>query len=285
MQRPNVYLTALNTTAAVGTGVCLVTGSNPFFYGLLFVGNASYAIYYITQHIKEIRHGRNRKAQENSLDPQAYAGTGGAITGQDTTNGTGTAAKGSSLDMPEIETVESDMPILAHRIAYLYFDRKKPFGSLNFDVRFGVDANARCRFRDRSWYVTYPPREKRAPCEAPGLDCECGFYALPSDISPWDEGSNYVTLLVELSGKVIEHETGYRAEHQRVIECQIPPCPFCGDVATSVVVCDGTMTVSACQRHLPPNPKPGAVAVSIDDVAAIVKVPVTCQGTSRETAS
>jgi hypothetical protein len=190
---------------------------------------------------------------------------------------------------PELEVVESDLPILATRVARLWFDGSpKRWGALNQGTRFGVDADAECR-RDDSRYIyaalsigSYTVPTRPASHDAPSLDCHCGFYAVPSDVEPWAETADYVTLLVELSGTVIEHEKGYRAGHQRVIECQLPACQFCGREAEVLDVRDARMFSATCEAHVvtvaPEHAGTGRVLVSVDDAVALLPVPVSRLG-------
>jgi hypothetical protein len=57
------------------------------------------------------------------------------------------------------------------------------------------------------------------PHPAPQEECSCGFYAMKtlSSVEPWG-GPHTILGRVELAGKVIEHEFGYRAQHARVTE-------------------------------------------------------------------
>lgn len=267
----------------IPTAICIValivgivaTGGT-FLLGFALAANVAVFSFNLTNIIKENRHGSDRRAKEDPFDSQASTGTV-PINPSNTAPATGNSGSRTSLTVPDkpyqpkYETVESDMPILAHRIAHLYFDGAKPFGSLNGRTRFATDAQATC--------TRYESPFSRIDLHAvPALNCSCGFYALPSDVEPWGEGAAWVTLMVELSGKVIEHEKGYRAEHQRVVECQVPACPFCGDQATSILTVNGQMVSTVCDRHAPLRFAEGSVLVSIPDVEAIVKVPVTCQG-------
>lgn len=240
--------------------------------------------------------GSDRQAAEDSRDPGDRTSTGTATISLNTdaidrafANLTSARLKkGGVVPAPttdvELERVESDMPILAHRIARLRFDGKPPFAAIHQTTRFGVDADAKCE----GWFTTLRvtlsfgsayPGEGSHP--APKVDCSCGFYALPSDVEPWDEGCDFVTLMVELSGTVIEHEKGYRAQHQRVVECQVPACPFCGQHADVVLVGeDRQMTGTACAAHVPPVLQPGVVTVAVDCLTDLLKVPVTRLGKS-----
>ncbi|HZD00664.1 MAG TPA: hypothetical protein VFA46_10890 [Actinomycetes bacterium] len=87
---------------------------------------------------------------------------------------------------------------------------------------------AECR-----WYEYGPPSwpEKGPPAEfhdAPQRECGCGFYGAVTPPAPkmwsyWDDAGChllihfYVSGLMEAWGRVIEHETGIRAQYARVI--------------------------------------------------------------------
>lgn len=80
----------------------------------------------------------------------------------------------------------------------------------------------------------------RATCpledhEAPHVNCSCGFYAVADDDALWRLGAhqpNLAILDVELAGRVIEHEHGYRASNQRAIAVWLrPTCVRCGNRA------------------------------------------------------
>jgi hypothetical protein len=79
----------------------------------------------------------------------------------------------------------------------------------------------------------------------------------------------HVDLLVELSGRVIEHETGYRAQHQRVIECRVPPCELCAGETHAVRFVGEWST--RCSLHLPSTPTD---YVNLPDLAKGLGVPV-----------
>jgi hypothetical protein len=80
---------------------------------------------------------------------------------------------------------------------------------------------ASCTIDDDLWHIS------------PSEDCTCGLYALPTlDRGlPWvsNDGSPILMGRVELAGKVIEHEFGYRAEKARIAEF-IPIEGAIGDV-------------------------------------------------------
>lgn len=226
--------------------------------------------------------GRHRQAEADPRDSDPFAGT----TTYDATTGaytyyfsTGSHTGLTKRDAPTgIERVQSDLPILAHRAAFLRFDGTDlHFDSVTSNGRpFGVDADARCSlaYQLSVFGSTYGTSSNH---DAPAPECTCGFYALPPDLPATYEHAGTVTLLVELSGTVIEHEKGYRAGHQRVIGCEIPPCPYCGAQAEAVLVSERQMVEAVCANHAP-VPAAGQVFVKVEDVAALLPVSVTRAG-------
>lgn len=95
-------------------------------------------------------------------------------------------------------------------------------------LRYGIDTLAHCR---------------RRACQPPGLDCRCGFYAfrerqqaldLLGQLGARHPARSYVVLTVDLDGTVLEYESGFRAQRQRVLRIEIPDaCMRC--VRTGVV--------------------------------------------------
>jgi DNA-binding CsgD family transcriptional regulator len=73
---------------------------------------------------------------------------------------------------------------------------------------------ASCRLEDDPWHVT------------PSEDCSCGFYAVPTVLDVFaqgvpeehGDGTGCVMGRVELAGRIVEHEFGYRAERARITE-------------------------------------------------------------------
>ena len=68
--------------------------------------------------------------------------------------------------------------------------------------------------------------------KAPAWDCSCGFYAI-GDVAElqtyYGPSGDVWELEVALWGRVIEHESGYRAERQRVLKARPPRyCDVCG---------------------------------------------------------
>ena len=158
---------------------------------------------------KERKNGRNRHPKANSRHsrPVTVAPRVPGVT-------TSTLRARSNGARPGLERFlpheESDMPILAHRVAKLDLNgSSQPFLSLNQNIPFGVEEFASCA----GMHTVQIFGSIHDPNDVPHISCTCGFYALPVDIPPYDEASFYVTLMVELYGHVIEHESGYRAEY------------------------------------------------------------------------
>lgn len=205
------------------------------------------------------KYGSNRRTEEDSRDTEADDGTEkdsgtGAAPGAGQSPGVSVnynigPGRASVLNPPAefspppLETVEDDMPILAHRWARIVPTATGlTFASVAQNQTFEVDADAKCANYDRrqitammrsywSTTTTNPIWSEPTTHEAPAVSCSCGFYAVPAD-KLGEHEYNGVALQVELSGRVIEHELGYRAEHQRVIQVTAPPCPGCGGKAT-----------------------------------------------------
>jgi hypothetical protein len=188
--------------------------------------------------------------------PFAPGTHGGALMGGLAAIGANTVDPDPDTAIPKVsyEEVTSDMPILAHRAALIGFShRGLHLRALNYSEPFQVDMDAICRSNDSyglgTWSLYGTTAAPKAPYghRAPHLDCNCGFYACPGDLESWaNDGS--VDVLVELSGYVIEHEKGYRAEHQRIYGIVVPRCPLCRNPSELVVIRHGQSTRWGCQE-------------------------------------
>lgn len=176
--------------------------------------------------------------------------------------------------LPEPEPVVEQIPILANRFAHLMSrDGKVTLASCTFpDKPFGIMAEAECCMVSMDH-------------AAPDYNCQCGFYAVPADQMPrhvMDYGYSYadrpaVRLQVELSGKVIEHDRGYRAQHQRVIEVMLPNLCLCGRQATTTWVYRGSswspeFTCGSCGPRW--RLRIGHDLLTDDDLSAALGVPI-----------
>lgn len=102
----------------------------------------------------------------------------------------------------------------------------KPFTGRFANVNYGVEATAICA--GRGWAASYheccaaPEDAGRHP--APHPDCSCGFHAHLHGPQMCCTGPGWL-FEVELHGKVVEHEDGYRAQRQRVLS--VTPSSTC----------------------------------------------------------
>jgi hypothetical protein len=107
--------------------------------------------------------------------------------------------------------------------------------------------------------------------EAPQAGCTCGFYAVETDGELWRLGSyepELAVLDVDLAGRVIEHEHGYRASHQYVRRVTVGnTCVRCGGPATALQRHWFGALTPACGRH-------AKHFVSVEDASAALGVPV-----------
>ncbi len=140
------------------------------------------------------------------------------------------ASSRTSADRTSPTAVPAEVPILAKRFAMWspagvagYFPgarfRSLVIGYGSVDSGFGLEATAECVMP-----IDETIEQRHV---APEWYCSCGFYSwglhVPVADRRWTLDLPYVALLVELSGKVIEHERGFRAQHQRVVEIQVLP--------------------------------------------------------------
>jgi hypothetical protein len=145
--------------------------------------------------------------------------------------------------------VQDTLPILAHRAARIVMlddgtVRFRPvYASLRFASPFLTDTQATCFAREMRGST--PCKEPHEAPE-PGGACSCGIYAVPADVDA-DHFSYRTTvdLLVELYGRIVVHERGYRAGFMRVLECRLLPCRASVPQGTLVAVASGP---SACRN-------------------------------------
>ena len=114
------------------------------------------------------------------------------------------------------------------------------------------------------------PRFHEQP--VPG-DGHCGFYAWkPGQQFPWTAGT--WMLDVDLYGRVVEHERGYRAQKQRVLRISPVPGAFCGPpFSLSYGPGDGHVTAT-CPSCPPPPPSANRHPVSEEELRRLLNVEV-----------
>jgi hypothetical protein len=112
-------------------------------------------------------------------------------------------------------------PIAARKLARLGLEHDRvvlqPAFYRQLGASYGPVAQATCPLEDHA---------------APAADCSCGFYAVADDTQLWRLGADepeLAVLDVELAGRVIEHDHGYRASDQRVTSVRFHgACVRCG---------------------------------------------------------
>jgi hypothetical protein len=152
-------------------------------------------------------------------------------------------------------------PIAARKLARLGIEQGRvvlrPAFYRQLGEAYGAVAHATCAFSDH---------------EAPAADCSCGFYAVADDTQLWRLGADepeLAVLDVELAGRVIEHDHGYRASHQRVTNVRFHGvCVRCGRGAETFAHRRFGGLVPSCRRC-------AHRTVDADEVAASLEVPVS----------
>ena len=113
------------------------------------------------------------------------------------------------------------------------------------------------------------------PHHAPDPKCTCGFYAVDNDDDLWRLGGGdpeLIVLDVELAGRVIEHEHGYRASDQRVRSVALPRrCVRCGREAELLHKRTFGAVVPACTRC-------ARRPVTLEQASESLGVPVRVEG-------
>lgn len=235
--------------------------------------------------LKGDSHGRHRQAEGDRDDPGPSADPEltltldpGAIYGPGVTFSPGitswysavpalSAAEGTG---PGLAERQQDEPITAWKQARLafaggryYFLPLTGVGGSGYDV----EAVARCVAVDfgSALYSYQGIGVGSAPHTAPSLDCSCGFYALTE---PPEDDPSLCLLEVDLYGRVIVCEKGYRAEKQRVLAVTVPTrCYYCTETETHFVVFgEGEALGVRCGAHTPTD----AIVVSVEQVAGVL---------------
>lgn len=140
-------------------------------------------------------------------------------------------------------SVDPQVAYKAARVVVRADGRRAALAGVIRDCLYDVDSAAVCRPRG---------------CRPPGLDCDCGFYALKRRANavalatggPAGHWAGLRALLtVELSGEVLEYERGYRAAFQQVHRVEVPRvclrCELAGAGARPVML---TASASWCRE-------------------------------------
>lgn len=163
-----------------------------------------------------------------------------------------------------LESVEQAEPIRAWRGVQLLADEytvalqamNHMFGGFAAD-----EQKASCRRSYNYGFNILSPQTKPDVHEAPGLNCECGFYGVK------DKADAYGPFIAEADfyGTVIEHELGYRAEYQRILSVRVV-APYC----SAGFLCEGKPE----RVVFPPSPRLMVVNGQGTTVASVNGEPV-----------
>lgn len=150
---------------------------------------------------------------------------------------------------------EDDTPILGYKTATLVWARTEEHQTYQPTLESVYSATAFNLTADRA------ECHRGGDHTAPDLACTCGFYAVRERERVENfYGQAYVLLDVELFGKVIVYEHGYRAERQRILSIGVRGCWYCNETPSHLVGqaptpwsrTDTTADlISVCAEHLP----------------------------------
>jgi hypothetical protein len=129
---------------------------------------------------------------------------------------------------------------------------------------YRADEDARCR-RRRSHGASVPS------------SCRCGFYAFKEDqeARAHAQGSeDSVLIQVVGSGEVLEHETGYRMGHQRVVEVHVEWCSACAGRPASGLGPSRRWSDALSPLCVPCAQERGGFEVDLEDVRASLQAQV-----------
>lgn len=229
MKRTDItLLAAYASLAGVEIAVSVWSGLQQDWWGTGFSAAATVvpASFFVST-LRRIRHG-SRQAREDHRSGSALDAVASASP----------AASASERTSPGIVTETSAEPIRAWKVARLVVSpsgRGVRLASLNELVTHPVEGTAHCTAMRFSTFRDLHSHHY----DAPHLDCTCGFYAWKTreQAAQMVSEGGLALLDIELFGKVIQHEHGYRAEKQRVLGVQIDPtCNHFMCVAPAVVI-------------------------------------------------
>jgi hypothetical protein len=138
---------------------------------------------------------------------------------------------------------DDDEPIGAFKAARLIW---KPGGLQLWPINTGTPHQRLARFN-------HGHRRSPSDCDHAIELCSCGFYALKSRADAYGVGDNSVLLEVELGGRVVVYEHGYKAEWQRILSVVMPgKCYACGAPSTVLAYREyGDFLSPRCEEHGP----------------------------------
>lgn len=254
--------------------------------GLVYAAGSAFFVFLT---VMEVRRGHRKTAGDrDDPDLPPFGVTiGSAFAGNATSAGTD----------PGVKETTADVPILAFKRCGLRWSPGGRFAltSLYHEQAIEAEQFAECRRPTSPFVISMMASLGQSPeaHEPPGLHCTCGFYAV-MDRSLL-EGIGTVTLDVEMSGRVIVCERGYRAQHQRVLRARIEGCHLCGEPITGFAVAIMPPPIAPSMFSLPrpesvravceAHTNPGDVIVAPSIVADRLGVPFEWRAAEMDEAS
>lgn len=246
--------------ACVGIGALVLADGS--LWGLADLGGAGIQIPLVVINYKRIRriNGRNRGTE--AREGAEHMGTAsGSPASTDAA---------PSIGAVPLESVERAEPIRAWRGVQILANSFTVYlGSMNHQLgNFAADEQkAVCGVH--RYFGMYPlvGQQPVEGHEAPGLNCECGFYGVKK------KADAYGAFVAEADfyGTVIEHELGYRAEYQRILSIRVVRPALCA----GRFLCDGTPgVITFAPDTMTPNSYggmetlPGSASIVCDRCAA-----------------
>ena len=184
--------------------------------------------------------------------------------------------------IPALPHESREEPVRALKAAYVLASAHGaafyPLNKESFPA-YTAQATAQCCCRSSAAYAPYSlstlaplTRVSTIPAmehQRPQTDSSCGFYAWKRDVPfPWQAGT--WLLEVDLYGRVIEHDGGYRAEKQRILSVSPVPGPLCAPPFTLALGADGSAIQAFCEGCIEPH----GHAVSPDRLRRLLGVEV-----------
>lgn len=109
----------------------------------------------------------------------------------------------------------------------------------------------------------YYPGNKPRDHQSPDLGCSCGFYGVKEKTDIMGD----ILAEVDFYGTVIEHETGYRAEYQRILSLRLPR-----GVCYGSFMCDGQPEIVVFPPGAPVKVVCAACAPQYDKTATLGQI-------------
>ena len=173
------------------------------------------------------------------------------------------------LNLPAREQID---PIRVFKLAKLVWaDGRIRFMGVGLNIPYDAETAAMCGIKNGHAFFWGSSNkygfDPSADHDVPDPRCTCGFHGVASKDADEIQGdyasARFVRIEAELYGRVVRHERGYRAEHQRVLSVSIPRrcraylvCPGgiaeqgCTNTPTGLRI-DAGEVIASCAEHAP----------------------------------